>query len=378
MAQILEIQQKIKEHPNRPASLADFSCVRDEHIDAEVILRNPWISLYCFDDERREAIFVQTPEGVDLATAPFLYQEQYAQAQRLVAVSYATLHRLAALLPAGDLPLVLIYSVGRTGSTLLSKAFSELGTVRSLSEPDVYTQAVALRLAGGGTRDGEVRALLASATKLFFKPTATVGASVGVLKFRSMCIENADLMAQAFPTAKNLFLYRDLAAWLPSAAAMFGIFEEDAAQWLPDMAAAFARVTPLLAERLQEPGDAPTPMQVVALLWLAVVQRYLTLRQRDPSWHALRYEDLVAQPAQTLGAALAFVGLPAHLVGRALQAYARDAQEGSVLSREALRSRARRALTDQEKEHVREVVRCYLVSGPDCSIPPQIVASATL
>lgn len=157
---------------------------------------------------------------------------------------------------------------------------------------------MALRLASGGTRDDELRALLASGTTLLFKPGATQGASMGVLKFRSMGIEIADLLAQAFPRAKNLFLYRDLAAWLPSAAGMFGLFEEDAAQQLPGLTAGFARMTPLLAARLREPGDAPTPVQFVALLWLAVVQRYLIL-QRDLPWHALRYEDLVAQPAHT-------------------------------------------------------------------------------
>jgi hypothetical protein len=335
VAQILEIQQKIKAHPNRPASLEDFAYTRGAHIEAEIILRSPCISLYCVDDAQRQAIFVQTPESVDLTPAPFYYQAQYAHAQRLLAISYDTLHRLAALLPEGDLPLVLLYSVGRTGSTLLSKAFGALGTVCSLSEPDIYTQAVRLRLAAGGARDDEVRALLAASTKLLLAPAASRGATVGVLKFRSPCIELADLLGQAFPQARNLFLYRDLAAWLPSAAAMLGIFEEDAAQQLPGLITAFAGRTPLLAARLQEPGEPPTAVEFVALLWLAVVQRYLAL-QRAGAWYALRYEDLVAQPAQTLQEVLAFVGLPPHLVDSALQAYAQDAQAAPC-------SRARRS-----------------------------------
>jgi hypothetical protein len=377
MVQILEIQQKIKAHPNSPASLEDFAYARGEHIEAEIILRSPCISLYCVDDKQRLAIFVQTPESVDLTPSPFYYQAQYAHAQRLLAISYGTLHHLAAQLPAGDLPLVLLYSVGRTGSTLLSKAFGALGTVYSLSEPDIYTQAVRLRLAAGGARDDEVRALLASSTRLLLAPAAHRGAAVGVLKFRSPCIEIADLLGQAFPQARNLFLYRDLAAWLPSAAAMFGIFEEDAAQQLPGLITAFAGRTPLLAARLQEPGEPPTAVEFVALLWLAVVQRYLA-QQRAGAWYALRYEDLVAQPAQTLQEVLAFVGLPPHLVDSALQAYAQDAQEGTGLSRAALRGRARRELTEQEKEQVREVVQRYFLAGPDRSIPAQIASSATI
>jgi hypothetical protein len=100
--------------------------------------------------------------------------------------------------------------------------------------------------------------------------------------------------------------------------------------------------------------------------------------QRAGAWYALRYEDLVAQPAQTLQEVLAFVGLPPHLVDSALQAYAQDAQEGTVVSREALRGRARRELTEQEKEQVRAVVRRYRFAGPDRCVPAQIATSAAI
>ena len=191
---------------------------------------------------------------------------------------------------------MLIYSVGRTGSTLLSKAFGALGTVCSLSEPDIYTQAVWLRRSAGGARDDEMRALLASSTRLLLAPVANRQASVGVLKFRSLCIEIGDLLGQAFPQARNLFLYRDLAAWLPSAAAMFGIFEEDAAQWLPGLIAAFANGIPLLAARLQEPGEPPTAWS----LWPSCGWPWCSATwpcSASGAWFALRYEDLVDQPA---------------------------------------------------------------------------------
>ena len=39
----------------------------------------------------------------------------------------------------------MIYSVGRCGSTLLSKVFNQVDTVLSLSEPDVFSQIVGMR-----------------------------------------------------------------------------------------------------------------------------------------------------------------------------------------------------------------------------------------
>lgn len=179
MIDVLEIVEKRKEHPFTTASVDDFVCREVGKTDLSLLVDDPTVSLYCFDDAARRALFVQVPENVDITAGPFLYMEQYDHAQRILMVPYSVfLHVAAGIKPR--VPLVLIHSTGRAGSTLISKAFGEMESVTSLSEPDVYTQAVAMRLSGG--RDTEVRDLLVGATQLLFKPAFTRGSSLNVVR----------------------------------------------------------------------------------------------------------------------------------------------------------------------------------------------------
>lgn len=95
-AQILNIQTKHKKHPFSIVSLSDFQYVEGDMMDAKTIIDNPNISLYCIDDQHKRAIFVETTSDIiALANAPFFYQAQFEHAQRLIAVDYEELHRLA-------------------------------------------------------------------------------------------------------------------------------------------------------------------------------------------------------------------------------------------------------------------------------------------
>jgi hypothetical protein len=222
MINVLEIDERRKPHPLAMAASDNFTYREAGQVDPSVVIADPTISLYCLDPERRRVLFVQVPEGVDITAAPFLFMEQYDRAMRVLTVPYDLFHALAAQVRI-DAPLVLIYSTGRAGSTLLSRAFADMGSTTSLSEPDVYTEAAAMRLAGGDAN--ELEELLASATKIHFNPAFTQGSSLHVIKFRSFDIEIADLLARSFPSAGNIFLYRDLKAYIHSAMRAFGLYD---------------------------------------------------------------------------------------------------------------------------------------------------------
>jgi hypothetical protein len=95
-ARILTIKERHLQTPGQLASLADFTCVDGDEVDPRVVLDNLNLSLYCFDDATRQAIFVELPSGVDLTKSPFVYKTQGEEAERLIAVSYDTFLRLAA------------------------------------------------------------------------------------------------------------------------------------------------------------------------------------------------------------------------------------------------------------------------------------------
>src|SRR5690349_11193136 len=93
--QYLTIESKERQMAGFLASLADFTVTAGMSVDADIVRANPHISLYCLDDASKRAIFVELPPGVDLASAAFVYQTQYEQAKRLIAIPYDSFIRLA-------------------------------------------------------------------------------------------------------------------------------------------------------------------------------------------------------------------------------------------------------------------------------------------
>ena len=98
-ARWLAIADRHRRHAGWNASLADFTVEEGDATGAEVLLRNPGLSLYSLEVARREAIFAEVPAAVDLSAAPFVFQRQYETATRLLAVPFADLLGVASGLP---------------------------------------------------------------------------------------------------------------------------------------------------------------------------------------------------------------------------------------------------------------------------------------
>jgi hypothetical protein len=223
-ARVLYIEDRIKRGEFDVASLSVFRYRPGPTIDARTILDQTQITLYCLDDEHGQAVFTEAPPGVDISEEPFIHRTQYRNAQRLLTVTYGTLHELAAAVGDRFKSLIPMYSVARCGGTAMSRAMNRLDNVLSLDEPDVYSNIVVMR-PRNGRRDGELVRLLRSCTRLLHKsPHGNVDTLF--LKLRSSSIEVGDLMHQAFPAAKNMFLYRNAEAWARSAGRFFQYLHE--------------------------------------------------------------------------------------------------------------------------------------------------------
>lgn len=219
----LNIESKHRQMTGFLASRNDFSCTDGGEIDPTVVVENAQISLYCFDDIDKQAIFVELPAEVDLTQEPFVYQAQYENARRLIAVPYETFARLAKTLPEVREP-IFVYITGRSGSTLLSHVFNDSGVVVSFSEPDAATQFLHLRHNRSGTSDSELRQLADNTLRFLFKSHHANGVQAHALKFRSEGLQVMDFFQEAFPQAKNLFLYRDAIGWATS---FYRLFKSD-------------------------------------------------------------------------------------------------------------------------------------------------------
>lgn len=323
-ARVLHIVDKVTPAEFFPAVPQNFVLAEGESVPAEIVLDDPDVSLYCLDDDNRQALFVQTTPGVDLQQSPFFYLAQYRHAQRVIAVPYDTLHRLAENLDdAGDL--VLIYSVGRCGSTLISRALSAVDGVLSYSEPDVYTQIGMLR-SRNRSREDEYLRLIRTCTRILRRDASTMA-----LKFRAGGIHLGDLFHRLYPDARNIFIQRHAERWLESMNAGFTPNQPG-----PEAGPTYTRFlvaqAPLLKAFLRQHRRKPTLTESYTLNWLSVMEKYLALRRAGVPFLTVRYEDIQARPRATLLDLLDYCGLRIADFDRAYDTFSADSQEGTVLS----------------------------------------------
>src|SRR5262245_3625215 len=159
----LIVDSKVKTNAFDIVSIDDFQSHMGEPINPHLVLEKPNISLYCLDHTNQRAIFVETSPDVDLLQAPFYFIAQYENAQKLIAVPYVTLHDLAMESEVNPQRILLFYSTGRCGSTLVSQVMNLNPTIVSFSEPDVYSQLVMMRTAGQSS-EAEISSLLYDCT----------------------------------------------------------------------------------------------------------------------------------------------------------------------------------------------------------------------
>lgn len=355
------------------AGLDHFDLRRTGEAPAETLLGTPNLTLYAFDDLGQNAVFVETPPGVDLTAAPFYYLAQKQHAGRVYTLPYAEFSALAQTLPDPE-HLILLYSVGRCGSTLLCRALGALGDVTTVSEPDTYTHIAGMR-PPDGSRDAELTELVRSATRFHAHSTS---ARAVLLKFRSQCIEMADLLHRAFPNADALFLSRDLEGWVRSMGRLVKLGD-------PEREASYqrSRGAPTMytypRERyislLREDGTPPeTRLGDAALGWTSVVKRYLDLHERGVIPYALTFADLTGQPERALRAVAGALGVPLTNLERALETFDHDSQAGTHLLGRTLREGGQYELGDDDIRQAEGVARRYgLEPGVTATLPGHLL-----
>jgi hypothetical protein len=337
---VLEILGRRRTDFTQMVSLDDFylrEVVASEDLCATVA-ENRHVTPYCLDHQNRHMIFAETPPDIELSARPFYYQAQYEAATRLISVPYDRVHEIAAGAQGRSVDPVLIFSVGRCGSTLMSKIWGRLDDTYSVSEPDVFTGINYLHGRGRLTDDEAVQ-LLASTVRLIHRPP-TPRARL-VIKFRAQCIGIAELLYQRHPDAGFIFMYRNAIDCVDSYVRVFGAVPLP--EHVFDRAFPYARSEPEKYERLHRLGQ---PM----LVWLVCAHTYLGLRQSGLPWVAIKYEDLVERPHNLIARLFAHCGISDALIEQACSAMTVDAQAGTSLSRNV---DGKRTLTTEDCEFIR-------------------------
>ena len=351
----------------RLSSPADFSLGEARAIEPGRIINNSSLSLYCLDDERQQAVFVQLPAELDLTQAAFAYQAQFENAEQIITLSYDEFKQLAQQLKNPS-KLILLYSTGRCGSTLLHRVFNELDEVVSLSEPDVLTQFIHLRKTDTPWTTERLE-LLRACVRFLFRPSHEKPVT-HVLKFRNQCVEIMDLFDETYPEAIKLFLYRNALDWVrslyrlfarngpPSAVALDEVLERSGAYSNRD----FSHYKTYFDENTKH----ISAVQMMTIWWLVIMERYEAFYLHSLPGSAFRYEDLSTQREATLERIFESCGLPTESVIKALSAFAYDSQRGTRLARANEAEGNQVALSADQIEQVRLLVANHpTITGVD-------------
>lgn len=333
-ARWLNICERRRSQPLSLVAAEDFLTRDAGPAEAAELLQQPRLSLYCLDASAQRAIFVECPDPAALYARPFLYQAQYEAATRLLSVPYAELHALAAQVRALADRISFIFSVGRCGSTLLSRTLAGQSRIRSLSEPDVYWQVLALSRKRG-LPDSELAPLLASCTRLLCAASHARGeADAWVLKQRSEVTEIIDLVHRALPESPLVYLYRGGLGWARSAARAYGLFSVELQADLPHIVQDLADCSPRFARFWASHRDVELPLVFLAGSWACNLLRCRDLMAEGVPLFVTRYEDLLAAPRQVLAALLRACNVPTSSASEELTLPREDVQAGTVLSQQ--------------------------------------------
>jgi LPS sulfotransferase NodH len=355
------------------ANLDDFDLGPAAPTPARIVIDQPGWSLYGLDHARDLAVFTDLPPGTDLADSPFAYATQHRLARHVLTLPLAELEATADLAP--PLPrVVLIFSIGRCGSTLLSHALNTVPGVWCLSEPDAFSTLILQHYHSRQRSDfprAQVIRLIRACTRLQFRPPAGRQATVFAMKFRSQALFQADLYHQALPNAACLFLYRDALGWANSIYSMMRQYAFPSTLTGPDRALAWSIFTaasdPAPLAQVIDFSAPEVPMELaLAPAWSCNMAEYTRHLDSGVPFLALRYNEFNRDREASIAHMLRHCGLDASHAATALQAFERDSQSGTHLSREVTTER----LSSNRLERLADLMsRLPTFGAPDLILP---------
>lgn len=356
---LCEIVGRQKDVEAMPGMLSHFELADGIVVECEFLTTDMTWSLYCYDATSRQAVFVELPGDVDLSESPFAYVTQFDLARRVMLVPFDELKGLARLAPCPD-KIVMVYSIGRCGSTLVSKIFAELPHFWSISEPDPLTN-LAMGKADVQNQQlsekfdpADVPGLAHAAIRLSYRPTKAIDHETLVIKHRSQLLFFLNEMDQAGGEAVNVFLYREPIAWTDSFyrfAQKQGISasastEEDR-RFLWNILSNSAS-DDQLAEILSYSGFPERIEDILGAAWIINMNCLDVAEKLDMGFEIFSYDQLNNEREASVARLLKACGLDAKHVDRAMAAYHEDSQKGTA----APRSTSTVGLTDAQSLRV--------------------------
>jgi hypothetical protein len=334
-------QYQIKRYHERNfnwvGSFYDFDCKYEDVTDLSTIVNNPFVSLYCLEHKSRQAIFVETPKGVDLSKAPFYYQAQYKNAFRVFTVPFDTFNISAGYMPSINRP-VFIYTTGRSGSTLLHHCFNKAESSVSLSEPDALIQCLDYQnTTTEACKKRELKKLATSSIRFLFYPYRHQNPRVHVVKLRSHGLQAMGFFQSKYSRAKNIFLYRSAFGFVASGLRVYQKLRRSPytsfTAWKADYEHWDKTNYGSLSRYLGEDNESFSLVHELTLRWIAAMEWFAAAVEAGIPALSIRYDNLRDAQEDTLAQIFHYCGLPINNFEQILSVFKQDSQAGTNLSR---------------------------------------------
>jgi hypothetical protein len=349
------------------AQPADFGRGEGTPVSPSLVLDEPGWSPYCVDPDTREIIYAHVPSLDRLLTSPFYHTAQYEQADAMLTMSFDDALALAADLPPPKT--ILIFSMGRCGTTLVSHALNGPPNVASFSEPGVFQHRPWRALE---TSDpAAIAPLLNSLNRLLLAAHKAPGVDTVALKFMSQALFVGEHFWNAIPDGSYVFMYRDAIGWGNS----FLQFVQDVGIPLPMDES--SRAMHWMMNSADQPieamgryidlGELPANnARMFAPGWMIHMLKYLDLRALGIPFLALRYNELVKDREGELKRLFDHCGLSHDAIAEALTAFDEDSQKGTAIARKD----NKQTFTPEEVVVYRETLaRVPAVADPNLILP---------
>lgn len=378
-ATIYTIAKKSKVRSEHIVSRDDFKLRVQGKLTIQDVVDNVNLSLYCLDDEKRVALFVETPRHVELLNFRLFHQAQFEFAQRVVEVRYQDLAKIVQRLEVKLEHLIFFHAMQSCAVRQMQQLWCKSENVIYLKQPSVFSQVQQLSTRGG-LRNREINHLLETCTTLLCaRAMQREGKQAVVIEFHEANIQLAQRLIQQFPDAKNLFLYRDaqtytqerVQAFCASAWRTFLFKASNAvvlkkwySLWLRRRRKTARRKYHLLEEYPSDTYENQGMLGFFVVNWLSGMDRYLRLYRRQLDLLPIQNIEFLLKPEQTFCEVIQYCGFD-----DSLKLHPNNSNAPTVALQDESMQEEKLSLSEAELA----VIEQFIVSHPQLDSPRYIL-----
>ncbi|KAK2162083.1 hypothetical protein LSH36_104g02050 [Paralvinella palmiformis] len=292
---------------------SQFLTVHEGFINPERVLQDD-CSLFTFTST--EAIFVQVKNKPnDVFLCDFLLLGQHYSADKLITLPINHCNKLAEEMEDEQAKIIFLYNQARCGGSLVTSLFKETGRCLCFNEPPCLVAMC--------------RALEDRVAAYIIKPIAVDTITI-------------EIAHEVFPDAIQFFLYRDPIEVTVSIRRVTQVISQlKLLAYLPNIPNAVATILSLMGmHNIEYRGWTCASHPEFEFGYRGTcftVYYYLEALKHGINIHGLRYEDLIAQEMRFAKKIFQLCQLPDCFLEKAMQAFKKDSQGNSPISREKLR-----------------------------------------